>query len=194
MRNLVVSLIVASILGASSLAAADEPAPAAAPVTSLVVAPVTPAIAALPIIAPAPAPLGRAEPGPAILVEPPIRSHALVYGGIGATAGGLAFLTFGIWAASRPVSPPCPQVSKDDPLAAAVLGGLEAACSAGQGADAALRTAGVAATILGSLGTVTGVTMIVVGAGPARTTHEHASPPAPTLSVGPRSAALRWTF
>jgi len=106
MRNLVASLIAVSILGASSLAAADEPAPATAPVASPVVAPVAPVIAALPVIAPplAPTPpLGRAEQRSAIAAEPRIRSRALVYGGVGATAGGLAFLTFGIWA----VSPPC---------------------------------------------------------------------------------------
>ncbi|MEP7123683.1 MAG: hypothetical protein ABJE95_22335 [Byssovorax sp.] len=192
MRNLVVSLVAASILTASSLAAADEPAP----IASAVIAPATPALAALPIIAPPAAtpPLGRAEPGPAIATEPRIRSRALVYGGIGATAGGLAILSFGIWAASRPASPPCPSVSNKDPLATAVLGGLEVACNVGEGANEALRTAGVAATIVGGLGAVAGVTMLVVGAGPARPTPDHALLAAPTLSVGPRSAALRWTF
>lgn len=112
MRNLVASLIAVSILGASSLAAADEPAPATAPVASPVVAPVAPAIAALPVIAPPPPlappppPLGRAEQRSAIAAEPRIRSRALVYGGVGATGGGLAVLTFGIWAVSQPVSPP----------------------------------------------------------------------------------------
>ncbi len=196
MRKLFASLIAASILGASSFAAADEPAPVTAPVASAVVAPVSPPIAALPVIAPpvAPSPLGRAEQGRAIPAEPRIRSRALVYGGVGATAGGLAFLTFGIWAISQPVSPPCSHASTNNPLAAALLGGLEATCSVGEGADDALRAGGIAATIIGGLGTVAGVTMMVVGAGPARATPEHARLPAPTLSVGPRSAALRWAF
>lgn len=205
MRNLLVSLVAASILSASSLAAADEPAPTSAPVASPAAAPVAPATAALPVVAPvrptmplvaapfAPAPLGQAERSTAIVAAPRIRSRALVAGGIGAGAGGIMFMTFGIWAMSQPVTK-CSHASHESTLATDVLGSLEAICTVGEGAGEALRTGGEVATVIGGLGIAAGVTMITLGARPARAATETARVPAPTLSLGPRSAALRWTF
>jgi hypothetical protein len=176
MRNLLVSLAVASILTTSNLAAADEPARPSGPVAP-----------------PAAAPLGQAEHHPVILTEPRIRSRGLVYGGIGATAGGAALLTYGIWALSQPVTP-CPTFSRENAAAAVLAVSGAVACGLGEGAGQALRIGGYFGTIAGGLAMTAGVTMIVLGARPARAAAEPARLPAPTLSLGPRSAALRWTF